>query len=109
MNIPKTCPSQINETGHFKFRARAFYESYPQVKRKSSQSSMFLIIFLLQDASFWDSTYSTYASMTGRIEAIVGFSNGSSWTGNYDIPMHGGERASAFLQWVSCYWSRPIM
>ena len=62
---------------------------------------MFLI-FSLQDASFWDSTYSTYASMTGRIEAIVGFSNGSSWTGNYDIPMHGGERASAFLQWVSC-------
>ena len=65
---------------------------------------MFLIIFFLQDASFWDSTYSTYASMTGRIEAIVGFSNGSSWTGNYDIPMHGGERASAFLQWVSCVY-----
>ena len=31
LNIAKTCPSQINETGHFKFRARAFYESYPQV------------------------------------------------------------------------------
>ena len=31
LSIAKTCPSQINETGHFKFRARAFYESYPQV------------------------------------------------------------------------------
>ena len=41
MNIPKTCPSQINETGHFKFRARAFYESYPQVKSKSGSHQCF--------------------------------------------------------------------
>ena len=107
LNIPKTCPSQINETGHFKFRARAFYESYPQVLTKSEILCMhyafIIIIFYLQDASFWDSTYSTYTSMTGRLEAVVGFSNGSSWTGNFDIPLHGGSRASAFLQWVSCY------
>ena len=51
--------------------------------------------------SFWASTYSSFSSMTGRLDAVVGFSNGSSWTGNYDIPLHGGARASAFLDWVS--------
>ena len=53
-----------------------------------------------QDASFWDPTGSN--ALTGRLEAVVGFSNGSSWTGNYDIPLHQGQRASTFLQWVSC-------
>ena len=57
--IPRTCPSQINETGKHKFRARAFYEAYPQYDS-------------------WGFTPPTYMA---ELEAVVSFSNGSTWSG----------------------------
>ena len=87
LSIPETCPSQVNETGHHKFRARAFWDNYPQ-------------------DTIWNYIQSqvagAQAGYMAQLEAIVAFGNGSSWTGTFDINLlHGYERSALLMDWVS--------
>ena len=77
----------MNETGHHKFRARAFWDNYPQ-------------------DTIWNYIQSqvagAQAGYMAQLEAIVAFGNGSSWTGTFDINLlHGYERSALLMDWVS--------
>lgn len=68
ITIPRTCPSQINETGKHSFRARAFFENYPQ------------------DTGYWADS-SVGNSATPKLSASLQFSNGSSWSSELNLDL----------------------
>ena len=84
ITVPRTCPSQLNETGHHTFRARAFFENYPQ------SSGYFSVAYP--------------SPLTTNLVASASFSNGSDWSSNFNVQLSPSawDTARDHDSWMSC-------
>ena len=104
LNISKTCPSQISEVGHHKFRARAFYEHIP------GQETFF---YWMAEAGYDEKsrnkllTFYPSGNLNANIEATASFSNGSTWSSNFYFNILNSESSNSLKDQVNIRSSEP--